>query len=83
MLDISQIIATFNPLMSHNVAHSCDHAALKLDCCYEILKLILLICTSTKASIKFQATHHPVTSVSWNIIRLLTWKQNTSCLPVR
>jgi len=33
MLDTSQIVAPFNPMMSHNVAHSCDHATLKLDCC--------------------------------------------------
>jgi len=64
MLDTSQIVAPFIPLTSQNIAHSCELAALKSDFCYEILKQLLGICVCTKTSVKFQAIHHPVPSVS-------------------
>jgi len=80
MLDTSQIITPFNPLLSHNVAHNCDHATFTVYCCYDLLQHLLRICMSTKASVKFQANNHPISSNSRNILRLLTYKQNMSWL---
>ena len=48
MLDTSQIVTPFNPHWSHNVAHNCDHANLNVDCCYDILQHLLLICMTTR-----------------------------------
>jgi len=53
MLDTSQVVRLFHPLWSHNVAHSCDRATLTVDCCYDILQHLLLICMSTKTSVNF------------------------------
>jgi len=54
-LDTSQIFTPFNPLRSHNVAHNCDRATFKADCCYDIFQHLLRICVSTAASV---TTHH-------------------------
>jgi len=62
-LHTSQIVTQFNTLQSHNVAHNCDHATFTVDCCYDILQRLLHNCTSTKASVKFQAIHHTTSSI--------------------
>jgi len=43
MLDTSQIVTPFNPLWSHNVAHSCDHATYNVGCYYGIFQHLLRI----------------------------------------
>jgi hypothetical protein len=80
MLDTYQIYVPFNLMWSHCVAHNCDHATLNVDCCYDIFQLLLRICLPTKASVKFQANHHPKPSNCLKILRLLTYKQNMYCL---
>jgi len=80
MLDTSQIVTSFNPLWSHNVAHSCDKFTFNVACCYDILQHLLRVCLSTKASVKFQANLHSTTSISRSILRLQTYKQNITCL---
>ena len=72
MLDTYQIHIPFNLLWSHNVAHNCDYATSNVECCYDILQHLLRICMPTKASVEFQASHHPTTSNHPNILRFLT-----------
>ena len=62
MLGSSQIVTHFNALWSHNFAYNCDHATFNVDCCYDILQQLLLICMSTKASVIFLAINHPTMS---------------------
>ena len=66
MLDTSQIITPFSPLWSHNVAHNCDQATFKVDCCY-ILQHLLRVCMSTKTSVKFQAIRQPTSTTCRNM----------------
>ena len=80
MQDTSQIVTQFFPLSSHSVAHSCDLANFKLDCCYEILQQLICICMSTKTSVKFQTIYHTISSIRLNII--LIRKQNMTSLSV-
>jgi hypothetical protein len=80
MLDTSQIVTQFNPLWSHNFAHNCDYATFNADCCYDILQHLLHICTSTKASDKFQAIYYTTLKTCPNFLRLLTFKQYVSSL---
>jgi hypothetical protein len=80
MLDTSQIITPLNPLWSHKVAHNCDRAIFNVDFCYDILQHLLRTCKPTKTAVKFHTIHHPTSSIRRNILRLLTYKQNISCL---
>jgi len=59
MLNTSQLVTPFNPLWSHNVAHSCDHATFYVDCCYDILQNLLGTRMLNKTSFIFQAINHP------------------------
>jgi hypothetical protein len=77
ILDTSQIVTPFHALWSHNVSHNCEHATFNVDCCYGNLQQLLLICMCTKASVTFQAIHHPTSSTPRNILRLLTYKRKS------
>jgi hypothetical protein len=76
MLDTALIFTPFNPLLSHNVVHKCEHATFNVDCCYGILQLCVYVSMPIKAFVKFQVMHHLKSSTSRNIFRLLTYKQN-------
>jgi len=63
MLDTSQIVTPFNPLPSHRVAHSCDHATFKLHCCYEILQHFYVAVCPLRHMLNFRpyiTQHHSV-----------------------
>jgi hypothetical protein len=59
----------FNAQWSHNVA------IFTVDCCYGILQQLLHIWMPSKASVTFQAIHHPTSLTRRNIVRYLTYKQ--------
>jgi len=79
MLDTSQIVTPFNPLSSHNVVQNFNHATFTVGCYYDILQHLLLVCMSTKTSLKFQTIHHPTSTIR-NILRLLNYKECISYL---
>jgi len=46
MIYNTENISPFNPLLSHNVAHNCDHATFNVDCFYDILHhLYISVCS--------------------------------------
>jgi hypothetical protein len=69
-------IYNINPLWSHNVAHICNNTSFNVDCCYDILQQLLLICMSTKTSVKFLIIYNPTPLNFPNIFQSLNNKQN-------